>query len=113
MDYLESVVPDTYFSNDELFVDYLLDLEYLSPYNDYGITFVKEASAVKESSFTKANIIKIDDRIYEAAASREANYDLIRERLMEFRAKIISTANPATRALVKARMKKLLDCLLN
>jgi len=59
--------------------------------------------------FDNKKIVKMDDLINKATLYREYNYDVLKTKLMEFKAEILSTSNPAIKAKVKARMKKLLQ----
>jgi len=59
--------------------------------------------------FDNKSIVKMDNLINKATLYREYNYDILKTKLMEFKAEILSTADPAVKAKVKARMKKLLQ----
>jgi len=111
MDYLENFSVDPYFSNaDALFSEFFTDLNQNLLYINDPNFFLFDAEVFDNNKiFDNKKIVKMDNLIDKAVLYRESNYDVLKTKLMEFKAEILSTSNPAIKAKVKARMKKLLQ----
>lgn len=111
LDYLENVVLDPHFSNnDPLFTDYFDYLDsYLISNNVPNLFTFEQTVLLTYTAFDKQKLVKMDDKIDKAVNYRELNFDILKDKLMEFKVKTLTTSNPAKRHLVKARMKKLLE----
>lgn len=111
LDYLENVVVDESFSNnDPLFTEYFNHLDsYLILDNVFNLFTFEQTVPNTYTAFDKQKIVKMDDKIDKAVNYREWNADTLKEKLMEFKVKTITTSNPAVKKLVQARMKKLLE----
>lgn len=111
LDYLENVVLDPHFSNnDPLFTDYFNYLDSHLFLNNVPNLFTFEQTIPSTfTAFDKQKLVKMDDKIEKATQYREFNFDVIKDKLMEFKVKTLTTSNPATKHIVKARMKKLLE----
>lgn len=111
LDYLENVVMDPHFSNnDPLFTDYFDYLDsYLIIKNIPNIFILEQAVPYTQTAFDKQKLVKMDAKIETATQYREFNFDVIKEKLMEFKVKTLTSSHPKTRALVNARMKKLVE----
>lgn len=111
LDYLENVVLDPHFSNnDPLFIDYFNYLDSYLILNTVPNLFTFEQTIPSTyTAFDKQKLVKMDDKIDKATQYREFNFDILKDKLMEFKVKTLTTSNPATKHIVKARMKKLLE----
>lgn len=113
LDYLENVVLDPSFSSyDPIFDDYFEYLDHVhggakDSFNLFTLNEVIEGTPF--SGFDKQRLVKMDAKIETATQYREFHFDVIKEKLMDFKVRALSSSNPATRALVKARMKKLTE----
>ena len=111
LDYLENVVEDELFpNNDPLFIEYFNHLDSYFILDNLPNLFIFEETRLQiYTTFDKQKIVKMDDKIDKAVNYREWNSDVLKEKLMEFKVKTITTSNPAVKKLVQARMKKLLE----
>jgi len=115
IDYLESVSLELYsFNNLEYFNEYFNNLDNFLGLLSINNSFINEFK--KDDIFInfKDNLIKLDeDQISKVITSRSDKEFIIKKKLFKLKKKSLSVSDPKMRAVLKSRMKKLIELSSN